>query len=73
MLEVQWVTVFPHMEYTVLGLWKTSYHVPVFHFNFNWVGGERTSQKQSQTKVTTNFYSSKLRKVVKKRKKPYYF
>lgn len=22
--EVQWVTVFPHMEYTTLGLWKTS-------------------------------------------------
>lgn len=48
MLELQWVTVFPHMEYTMLGLWKTSQHVPVFHFNFNRVGGERTSQKRTK-------------------------
>lgn len=48
MLEVQWVTVFPHREYTVLGLWKTSQHVLVFHFNFNQVGGERTSQKRAK-------------------------
>lgn len=37
------------------------------HFNFHQVGGERTSQKQSQIKVTINFYSSKLCKMVKKR------
>lgn len=39
------------------------------HFNFSRVGGEKTSQKQNQIKVTTNFNSSKLCKVVKRRGK----